>query len=49
MLRNKIGPGFNTRIGSFFGFFFLLFNNPLLLQRERDFQKQKNKKNMDQF
>ena len=43
MLRNKIGPVFNARNGSFVLFvcFFILF----FLQRERDFQKQKNKTN----
>ena len=53
MLRNKIGPVFNARNGSFFfGFFWLFLKNPLLSAgRMRFFKntKKKNKKKMDQF
>ena len=50
MLRNIIGPAFNTRIGSFF-FLFCFWKILFFLQGERDFRKQKTKKtkNLDQF
>ena len=50
MLRNKIGPVFNARNGSFvFVYFYFSFFCKIIffLQGERDFQKKK--KNLDQF
>ena len=50
MLRNKIGPIFNARNGSFVLFRFLLvFENPLLSAGRMRFSKKKKTKNMDQF
>ena len=47
MLRNKIGPVFNTRNGTFFKFFVLPFffeKSSSFFRGERDFQKQKTTK-----
>ena len=45
MLRNKIGPVFNARDGSFFVSFFFFLKNPLLSAGRMRFSKIK----MDQF
>ena len=50
MLRNKIGPIFNARNGSFVFIYFLFFTKTLfLLQGERAFQKKTKNKNLDQI
>ena len=49
MLRNKIGPVFNARNGSFvFVYFYLFLENPLFFCRENEIFKNK-KKSLDQF
>ena len=53
MLRNKIGPVFNARNGSFFlGFFFAFFEKSSSFCRENEIfknKKRQNKKKLDQF
>ena len=51
MLRNKIGPVFNARNGSFFFVFLFFLKNPLLSAGRMRFLKTKkqNKKKLDQF
>ena len=47
MLRNKIGPSFDSKNGVFWAFFFgsFFFKSSFSLQKEEDFEKQKKKKN----